>query len=155
MRTLFLVLGFFLGVSAFAGPDLPKKCKALSSVSEVLTINTQGKQQLILIYNKSKSKLWLTHTPKNPGASAGWSSELDSGKWSAIAMNENDFSFNCLESGPGHAQTMPCTSMVVACVKKDAVFSPKTDGDYWVAENKSLNQLIASINGRGIDTSDD
>jgi hypothetical protein len=154
MKLLWLLtLMMFLPLHASA--NLPQKCKSLRSVDDALTINTKGKQQLILIYNKSKSQLWLTHTPKDPGASAGWTSSLDSGKWSALSMNDNDFSFKCVESRPGHEQTMPCSEMLTACNKVDAIFSPKTKGNYWVAENKNINQLIYSINGRGIETSSD
>lgn len=132
-----------------AAVEFPVACKGIAAVSEQWTIN-EGKASLYFINNTSEHDVWLTHTQKEPAASAGWASELASGKWSAIQMDRNGFAFDCTESRPGHEQRVACQDVIAVC-KQQATLNAKEKGSFWVAENLPLKQLQSSVQRRGID----
>ncbi len=71
---LILLLSVF-SLHTFGADLLPKGCKPLAVTEELLSL-TSKKQTVVLLYNKSKEDLWITHPVSDAGASAGWSSHL-------------------------------------------------------------------------------
>lgn len=132
----------------FAQDNFPPTCQALPVKGE--TLNLQTKQPvIILIHNRSENDIWVTHPVSEPNASAGWSSRLSAGNWSALALDKDNFELSCIESRPGHEQQIACEGMIDAC-NWSAVKVPKTEtGTFWAGEDMTLPSLIAALGGRG------
>ncbi len=115
-------------------------------------LNTAGPaQQLYLIHNASDKTLILNHLPKDPGASAGWASELKPNQWSAIAMSEGKFSLNCIiGSTENYVQNADCHKVLSICDMPHAVFPRLNLGSYWIIENQEFSSVLAGIKKRGI-----
>lgn len=146
-RFLFLVL-MFINSYAMAAVEFPTNCQGIANVEQNWVIDS-AKPSLYLINNQSEHDLWLIHTQKNPSASAGWTSQLSPGKWTAIMMDRKGFTFSCTESRPGHEQRVACSNAIAVCLQQ-AKLPSKNGGAYWVAENLPIKQLISAIQRRGI-----
>jgi hypothetical protein len=96
--------------------------------------------------------LWVTHPVTNPGASAGWTTRLQGGNWTALALKKGPFVLNCIESRPGHEQQVPCEGEIAVCkwnAKKVKIPADSQGTTFWVAEDMSLDALIAAVGARG------
>ena len=112
---------------------------------------SSSKQSLYLLHNISDKSYWLNHVmSEDPGASAGWGSELDTDNWSAIAMNKENFEMNCITSGSGEVKDLDCKEVVKICKFEKPVFNSEDSGSFWVAENQPLTDLLDAIKNRGI-----
>jgi len=142
-----------LAFSVSAENTFPKGCRAMVIHGEEITITAKS-NRLIYIHNISSNNMWLTHPKKDPGASAGWTTRLQAGNWSALTIEKGPFILNCIESKPGHEQQIPCMSVVAVC-KWKKMPAPKNDDvqTYWVAEDMSLPALNAAVDGRGFNVS--
>lgn len=127
--------------------SIPLGCVPLKMAGETLALALK-KPSLILMQNTSENTVWLTHPVADPGASAGWTSQIQSGKWSALALREKNFSFTCTESRPGHEQQIACAEAIMACVWKKAKIPAEEKGSFWAAEDKSLSELKAALSAR-------
>lgn len=145
-RFLFIVLTFFSS-HLFAEALLPAGCQPLRIEGESVLLKTQ-KSALFMIYNAGDKVLWLTHPVDNAGASAGWTSQLQPQRWSALSIGE-DFSLSCVESTPGHEQQIPCQDAISVCRYKKVQFPQDAEGSYWAGENLPLNELLAHLSKRG------
>ncbi|GGI87203.1 hypothetical protein [Legionella impletisoli] len=141
-----------LGVVAFhaqAEETLPFGCKPVAVTEETVKLKA-SKSALVMIHNWSTSDLWITHPVSDPGASAGWSSRLQAGNWSALALTEKEFELSCIESKPGHEQQIPCSGVLSVCKYTNIAWPLKSDGStYWAGEDQSLNALKSYIGRRG------
>ena len=126
---------------------MPALCKPIMVDKEVLTLSAK-KPGLVLIYNHSNSELWLSHPVKEDNASAGWTSQLESQKWSALALNQQDFILNCIESKPGHEQEVPCQGLISVCQWPNMAIDD-SKGTYWAGENMSFPALRTYLGDRG------
>ena len=138
-----------------AGPAMPEGCidsgTSFSGKGLIINDGTGGVLNIYLIHNFSKDTIYLNHEPKdNPGASAGWSTELGPGNWTAISINNANFGFTCGKMVPGKFDEVPCKNELKACKFSIAEFSDKAKGSYWVSENKSLDETLETIKSRGI-----
>lgn len=142
-----LLLAVFSGVHAEDKP--PATCQPLEVKGESLMLSAK-KPMLVLIHNLSSSDLWITHPVSDPGASAGWSSRLQTGKWSALAVDKASFELSCIESKPGHEQQVPCTGAIAVC-RWDEVTLPASqqNGTFWAAEDMTLSALTTQLGGNG------
>ncbi|MBA2656807.1 MAG: hypothetical protein H0U70_07445 [Tatlockia sp.] len=148
MKFLLSILLLSITSAIFAENDkLPSSCKAVEMNEAAFILSTE-KPTLVMISNLSKVDLWLTHPSSDSGASAGWSSRLEAGNWSALALEEKSFEINCIESKPGHEQQIPCAKAISAC-KWPMVKSDKEKGSFWAGENMNLPALISHLEGRG------
>jgi hypothetical protein len=144
--TLMLVTSLFLvpASALWAKEALPSyaACKPISVKKDPFIVGSD-KPVLLLIHNVSSSELWLTH-PSDKGVSAGWSSQIQGGNWSALVLNKKSFALQCIESQPGHEQQVPCIGLITVCQwTKDVKFaSPNTA---WAGENKPLKELMQSV----------
>jgi len=153
--SIFLLL-FTIGCSGDSSKsDFPNTCVEdgfkFENNNLVLNEGSSTKESLYLFHNISDENLLLNIAPqKDPGASAGWASDLGSGNWSAIAMDIEDFEFNCSKVGPGEFKNLNCENVIKICRFKEPVFNSENNGSYWVAENKPLSNLLDVIKNRGI-----
>lgn len=128
--------------------SVPIGCAPIKIQGEALTIKTK-KPSLIFMQNLSENNLWLTHPLADPGASAGWTSQLQSEHWSALVVTEASFVLHCTESRPGHEQQIPCEDALMACVWKKVKIPSQAKGTFWAAEDKSLAELKAAVLAAG------
>ena len=137
------------------GSAFPEGCveQGLQFNGKNLEISIDSEQRLYLIQNISDKSFWLNHSAsKDPGASAGWASEIEAGNWSTITISNipGEFVMNCSEIGDGSVDYLDCRNVIQACRLVDAKFNSENSGSYWLAENKSLNSNLAAITSRGI-----
>ena len=132
----------------YAHGSLPKHCQALTVQGETVTIQAP-KKGLVFVHNISENDLWITHPVADPSASAGWSTRLQKGKWSALAVDKGDFAINCIESRPGHEQQTLCEDSVAVCLWKKVKIPENQQGYFWVAEDLNLGALKAAVGARG------
>lgn len=148
MKCLFSLLLLFFVQIVSAEEVFPPSCKPLVVDKESVLLQAK-KPIVVLIHNLSSSDLWITHPVSEPSASAGWSSHLEAGNWSALSVNKESFELSCIESKPGHEQQVPCAGVVVVCKWTTIKMPEKLTGTFWAGENISLQALIAHLGGRG------
>ncbi|KTD11951.1 hypothetical protein Lgra_1409 [Legionella gratiana] len=151
MRVLAVFCCLLFSFHVAAESTLPSGCQAVAVQGESVTLKTK-KNSLFFIHNLTAADLWITHPVTNPSASAGWTTRLKGGNWSALALKKGPFILNCVESKPGHEQQSPCEGAIAVCqwkakgVKIPANASKTT---FWVAEDMSLSGLTAAVGARG------
>lgn len=149
MRFLAVCYLFLLSSYAIAGEStLPKGCQAVTVQGDIVTVQAK-KNSLVFIHNLSSADLWITHPVEDAGASAGWTSRVQSENWSALALEKGSFVLNCIESRPGHEQQIPCEGAIAVCAWKRAKFPSNAQGNFWASEDMSLSGLIAAVGARG------
>lgn len=102
--------------------------------------------RIFLIQNTSGGKVLLNHMKADPGAGAGWASSIDKGKWSALVMAQSNFSMGCMLYSPPKFGLIDCKNVVSVCSIPTSVAS----SGFWVAENDSLEKIVATAQSRGI-----
>ncbi len=148
MRILILLSGLLLSAAVSAESVLPSGCQAIAVQGESLTLQAK-KNKIIFIHNITQHDLWITHPASDQGASAGWSSRLQSSNWSALALDKGPFELSCIESRPGHEQQIPCEGAIEVCQWDKVKFPENSKGTFWASEDMSLSALTATIGGRG------
>lgn len=148
MRYLTAIGFLLMSFNVLAESTLPEGCQALAVQGESVTVNTK-KNKLVFIHNLTKTDLWITHPVSDPGASAGWTSRLQGGNWSALVIDKGSFVLNCIESRPGHEQQVPCEGAIAVCQWKKMKSPANSQGTYWAGEDMSLSALTAAIGGKG------
>jgi hypothetical protein len=143
------ILLLFIPKILMANSTPPAGCFPLPINGDNFNIKAK-KATLILINNQSANNLWLTHPVNDPSASAGWTSQLDKGQWSAL-VTDKDFVIGCIEFKPGHEQQVPCEEVITGCVLKKVSFPKDSKGGYWAVENSKKKELVAKLNARGIE----
>jgi hypothetical protein len=151
----FLLLISFLNCkSGNESADFPENCAAAGleyrGGSVILNTNSQTTQGLYLLNNKSESDYWITHPVKDPGASAGWTSDINPGNWSAFTVNIPNFELTCMKSGQSTMETLDCEKVLRVCRISNPAFKPDMSGNYWVSEDKPLGAVLDEIRSRGI-----
>ena len=73
------------------------------------------KEGLFLLHNVSGETFQVTHPVRNPGASAGWASEIGPGRWSAFAAGPGNFALICVKPEAGDMKTLPCEEALKVC----------------------------------------
>lgn len=143
---------FMIMVAAVYADDnnLPTSCKPLQ-LKEGSLILAAEKPVLVMIHNTSSTDIWITHPVSEPSANAGWSSHLQAGNWSALALDKDGFELSCIESKPGHEQQIPCGSVISVCNWSTVVMSAKEKGTFWAGENMPLPGLLTHLGGRGFE----
>jgi hypothetical protein len=156
-----LLLLFTIGCSGDSSKsDFPNTCVEEGFKFEnnnlVLNEGSSSKQSLYLFHNISDENFLINHpVTKDPGASAGWGSNLSSGNWSALAIDGaaikiENFEITCSIIGDGKVDYLDCKNVIKTCRFKEPVFNSENSGSFWVAENKPLSNLLDAIKSRGI-----
>ncbi len=155
----FVLFAFLVSAGCQAqdnGSGFPEGCSAegYKFSGKELTLNNgiRGVLNLFLFHNVSGDTIYINHEPKNnPGASAGWSTELAAGNWTAITMSKGNFMFTCGKMVPGKFEEVMCGGDLDVCKFKNPVFNKESNGSYWVSENKPLDATLETIKSRGIE----
>ena len=134
--------------NANAEEIFPNGCTPLVVTGELVALPA-AKTTITMVHNLSNMDLWITHPVSEPNASAGWSSRLQAGNWSALALNDEAFELSCIESSPGHEQQTPCSAVVAVCQWTASKMPNNSAGTYWAGEDMPLAPLIAYIKRRG------
>lgn len=149
IRILALFCFSIVSFHATAESTLPPGCQALAVQGEAITLHAK-KSSLIFIHNLAPTDLWITHPIKNPSASAGWTTQLQEGNWTALVLRKGAFTLNCIESRPGHEQQIPCEGAIAVCQwKTKGLKIPNKEQSFWASENRSLDALIADLGTHG------
>lgn len=147
LMALFLI---FFSVTSFATNNFqctPYKSK-IDGKNIILNAELPKEGALVYLFqNNSKKSLWLDHPTKKMGASAGWSSYLRKGNWSALVVNRKDFSISCAVIQPGHADNLNCSQVISIC-KPYQVAVSKRKGTYWLVEDKSWDAVVAVVTNK-------
>ncbi|QLH43741.1 MAG: hypothetical protein HWD59_14285 [Coxiellaceae bacterium] len=102
-----------------------------------------------LVYNQSTQPIWLVHPTAHHGASAGWSSYLTAGHWTAVMVGHPQFTLAChLKDQP--LQPQDCQSLLTICQLTTVAIPTQAKGTYWLAEDLSLPALQRQLQQRGI-----
>ncbi|CDZ76066.1 hypothetical protein BN59_00330 [Legionella massiliensis] len=144
---------FFLGLVGGVYADnstLPATCKPVRIKQASANLSAK-KPLLVMIHNLSSTDLWITHPVSDPSASAGWSSRLQAGNWSALALDKDGFELSCIESKPGHEQQVPCSGVIAICKWSTIAVPEKEKGTFWAGENMTLSALASHLGGRGFE----
>ncbi|MEM7008724.1 MAG: hypothetical protein AAF462_06255 [Thermodesulfobacteriota bacterium] len=109
-------------------------------------------ENVYLINNSSASQIMINIPPKkDPGADAGWSSMLGANKWSAIAISTENFKFSCYNlPSSGGEENLNCKEVLSVCKFKQADLGSAGSGSFWLAEDKPLNGILATMKSRGV-----
>lgn len=126
----------------------------ISGEKVILNYGTGDAQGLVLFHNISGQAIILNHTPKDPGASAGWSTELGPGNWSALTTSVPDVDYTCSKAGPASYAELTCSKVIEVCAFSNPAFNKAENGTYWVSENKPLEATLETIKSRGIGLKD-
>ncbi len=147
--SLFTIL-FFASLIAKAQEIYPAGCNPLVVRHDLVRLSTE-KPVVVMMHNLSSAELWITHPATDSGMQAGWSSRLESDKWSALALEKTTkkFELSCIESKPGHEQQIACSDVLAVCQWPDTKFPEKKAGVFWAGENMALLPLKAYIERLG------
>ncbi|KTD45799.1 hypothetical protein Lrub_2596 [Legionella rubrilucens] len=143
-----LALLMLVSAAVKAEEKAPASCQPVAVQGESVMLSAK-KPLLILIHNLSKNDLWITHPVSDPSASAGWSSRLQSDKWSALALDKEAFELSCIESKPGHEQQIPCTGAIAVCQWPVVTMPAQSSGTFWAGEDMTLSALLTHLGGNG------
>ena len=148
MKYILSIILVLVAINARAAEIFPASCKPLMVHEELVKLSTDV-PVLVMIHNLSTVDIWITHPVSEPNASAGWSSRLQAGNWSALALDKKTFELSCIESRPGHEQQVPCAGLLAAC-QWTPVKTPKSEsGTFWAGEDMTLSALTAHVGSRG------
>lgn len=100
--------------------------------------------------NISEYSIWIEHPGAKHSASAGWSSYLHPGKWSAILVNRKNFELRCAVIQPGKVKYLDCSKAISICAPKEVKTKSSRKGTYWLVEDKSWSDLLNQVEKRGI-----
>ncbi len=148
MKYILAILLIFSTLGASAEEMFPVGCVPFVVDGEFVKL-PEATSTIVMIHNLSNTELWITHPVANSNVSAGWSSRLQGGNWSALALSGKSFELSCIESKPGHEQQIPCSGVVGVCQWSNAKMPPKMSGTFWAGENMTLSPLTAYIERRG------
>ncbi|MFA5960535.1 MAG: hypothetical protein WC785_08455 [Tatlockia sp.] len=151
MKFILSMISIFAASHLFAGSDnLLSSCKPLP-INEETAVLAVEKPLLMMIHNLSSSDLWITHPVSEPSASAGWSSRIQAGRWSALALDQDKFELSCIESKPGHEQQVPCSGVIAVCSWSNVTLPAQASNTYWAGENMKLTPLLEHLGRRGFE----
>ena len=148
MKYLLSIMLIFTAFNVHADDIFPAGCKAIVVKDESVNL-TAPKPVVVMVHNLAKHELWLTHPVAEPSASAGWTSRLQGGNWSALALHDKSFELSCIESRPGHEQQISCAGVLAVCELGVETKPANDTATYWAGEDMPLSALIAYIARRG------
>ena len=149
MKCLLLSCLLLLNFPAFAEEDFPVGCQPIAVKDSTIMLKTNKPPALVLIHNITSTEHWVTYPVADASASAGWSSKLQGGNWSALNLQDESFELTCVESNPGHEQQVPCSGILSVCIWEGVKPPNGEAGTYWAGEDSTLSALKASVGGRG------
>jgi hypothetical protein len=124
MQNFFFFFCFFASSLLFAETPI---CQPLALHGTTFKLTTN--QPIFMIFhNTSMHNLFIT-----PLSSSCGSSLIEPNKWSRLAVIQKDFSFTCIESTPGHEQSIPCENALTVC--QLPIDTKSIAQSQWIGEN--------------------
>lgn len=131
--------------------SLPRGCESTGYVfnNNLLVLNQAGKQRLFLIQNSGDRTITIKHKTLKPVfMGVGYNSSINIKKWSALATDEKDMHFICIDKVSNH--NIPCETILSVCQYPHVKFALSNRGIYWVSKNKTLYQSKRLARTKGI-----
>lgn len=151
---LLLITFIIFPLTIFAIEKFPTHCRIsglrFSHHSILFFSQHTAMPRLYAIKNISKKIIWLTYERKNPGAGAGWDTQLSPQHWSAILITRRQFNLQChFQNKSGVMMRVPCEHVIRACQFSEFYSHHPIGGSYWIVENALFHDLIPHIRARG------
>jgi hypothetical protein len=148
-------LVFLLAISNVAQAASTLSCVPVTLKSLNKNIILSGDEnphttQIYFVKNISKQSLWIDHPVEHRSANAGWSSYFQPGKWSVLLTNRKEFELSCAVIQPGKVDYQACEKVISVCASPQVTFDSKRKGSYWLAEDKSWEDLLSALEKRGV-----
>lgn len=143
------------GFATPAAPTSPMGCTqgGFNMANNTLNLTSAGqpRQRVYLINNVADYIVVINRVTSRAGMNAGWVSRLDSGSWSALAMDSDEASFNCMarREVPPSLGYVSCAEALKVCVVVPANQGNTNGGSYWVAENQNLGTVMQKMKEKG------
>ncbi len=151
-------LGLTVSYAAISLPSLDSLSNTICQTMKIqsqdknIFLNTSGAEGSLIYFvkNASEKSIWLDHPVKNASASAGWSSYLRPGNWSAILVDKKSFELSCALIQPGKVDSLNCSQSLSICNPSHVIFMSNRKGSYWLTEDKSWKEFIKALVKRGV-----
>lgn len=155
MRSLLLASAFVLASMSFNAFAADVSCTPIDikSQNKVLVLPGPEDKQASIVYffkNKTTKSIWIDHPVERASASAGWSSYLRSGNSSALLVNRKNFTISCDLIKPGKVEALDCEKSISVCTVPQITVSSTRKGTYWLAEDKSWDDLLKALEKRNV-----
>lgn len=153
LMTIFFLLTANIAYSVTQSPDscIPVPYKIENNNIILTSQPDQPKtSQIYFFSNQSQKSIFIDHPSSNPGASAGWSSYLRAGHWSALALNKKSFAIQCAMIEPGKVVMLNCSKTIRICSPKNLTTKTRIKGNYWLAEDKEWDGFVKAMGKRGV-----
>ena len=125
--------------------------QSVSIQNDFYYLNANHQPTCFVIKNISNNSLWLDrYFGKNhPPVSAGWSSEIDGKKWSALVVQHGSFVLSCSHLDNNKIEALDCKHFIKIHPMKFKDFNhEKFTG--WLSENQNFFALFHEILQRKI-----
>lgn len=151
-QVIFAFLLASLVSSVYAGNSF--FCKPVKIIAQNKTIILPGpgaseSSNVYFFKNLSDQGVWIDHPSGRKSMNAGWSSYLRSGNWSAFLSNRKDFVISCARIKPGSVENLDCAKAISVCAPASVSFKTAPKGTYWLAEDKSWDEIVKIAQKRG------
>lgn len=152
--TRLCLLGILFATTGYAN-ELLENCKTdqVRVLKQRLILHTKLNHEphLVLLRNVSKDELIINHVVVHPSASAGWSSYLRPGNYSALMVSQPRFSLICHKMDDGKYIPVSCNKVITTCYFSHFRDEQKVaNGTFWVVEDKPLKTVMQEILARKI-----
>lgn len=146
-RSFVFLCGMLISLTGIAATVFPPQCKkvAFAKVSaQTVLLAKSATPRVYAITNVSKQSLWMNHTKADPGASAGFASQIQPGRWSALLIRQKAFEMDChVVKSSGSLDIASCDQVLQVCqFQRLKVTKP---GEFWVVENVPKAALMAHV----------
>ncbi|MGB6976675.1 MAG: hypothetical protein WBE18_04380 [Gammaproteobacteria bacterium] len=134
-----------VGVKAAGIPTIPPQCAPnhFHFSGDTLLLNVGPPHTRVFVFNNiSNQMIWLNHAPKEPGASAGWGSQIAANHWSAILLqsNQQNVVWTCSKSQGNNTIPLSCETVLKIC-SFDSAKKPE-EGNFWIIENELSEAVV-------------
>ncbi len=142
--------------STYAANPFGNNCmsKNFRHVNQQVILNNlpSAHQQIFLIHNISQESIMLNHVNPNHDSSmdAGWTTQLDTGNWSAIVLQSTHFALSCQARLPNQIVPVDCKMVITVCQMNPATITKALAGDFWLSEDYSASDLRQHMAARGV-----
>lgn len=152
MRVCILLVFSFLSLNVFADNCVPVKPKMHDKNMVFSYAGEKDSGQVYFFHNTSTQGIWMDH-PSNHAMNAGWSSYVRAGNWSAFLLNRKNFEISCATIQPGQVNYLDCSKIISVCSPSNSSFKAPVKGSFWLAEDKSWDELMKIVSKRGVSLS--
>lgn len=147
-----LVVVNFSIASVYAA-TFPKGCEVtgFAYTNNNLVLNEKGDQTYYLVQNRSGSQVELErHETGDVFMSPPLHAVLDPMNWGAFASDVRNINFKCYKHLDENTSLIDCRDVLDVCQYPRVKFALSNMGNYWIASNKSQNEVIQESVAKGI-----